>query len=88
MRFSLMFIPQMDFWLFLVYFLFVLLTLVGTGLCILLSVLLKKYNVFHGNFRIIIRNITIALVVNNLIQLGRFSLILFDWYTDKPLVKV
>uniref|UniRef100_A0A914DJ09 Uncharacterized protein n=1 Tax=Acrobeloides nanus TaxID=290746 RepID=A0A914DJ09_9BILA len=77
-----------DFWLVVVYLCFSLLSIFGAGLCGLLTVLLKKYNVFHANFREILANVILALGINNVLQFGRVVLVLYEWYYEKPIIQI
>ncbi|CAD5227367.1 unnamed protein product [Bursaphelenchus xylophilus] len=59
---------ELSFRLYLLYFLLILLSVIATLLCALLIHLLRKYDVFHINFRTILWNILFCVLVNNVIQ--------------------
>lgn len=51
--------------LFLLYLLIILLCMAGALLCTILVHLLKRYDVFHVNFRTIMWNLVVCLLLNN-----------------------
>ncbi|KAI1732749.1 serpentine type 7TM GPCR receptor class ab chemoreceptor domain-containing protein [Ditylenchus destructor] len=68
--------------LFVLYVAHVLLSLTGTLLLAVLIMLLRRYDLFHANFRLALWNVLLCILLNNFLQMGRSLLALFQMITQ------
>ncbi|KAI6206943.1 Serpentine receptor class alpha/beta-14 [Aphelenchoides besseyi] len=69
---------DVSFRLFILYVFLLLISAFGSFLCIVLILLLRRYDVFHINFRTILWNMLACILVNNNVQVLRPLILLFQ----------
>jgi hypothetical protein len=70
---------DMSWRLFILYISLFFASAIGAFLCTILVYLLKRYDVFHINFRTILWNMLTCILVNNLVQMMRPILLLLQY---------